>query len=431
LGTDAFSFTGNTTINAVLNGVGDNIITQGIEVATGLKKSFNWADVAAAGVAAGVVSWVGTEFPQTFQSMSPTMGRLAKGMVGDIAYAATRSLVNGSDFGDNMLQGLPNVLGGMIAGAIDDQRTLAARLEDHNEELSPELQQQIAAAAQKRQQDYLNTPLNAPIYSVEDILASLPPLPTILPDGTVIPAATQEYATTIVGGAGDMGVKLYPDGDSPEVRHQAMMDIYVTPHGYKKLNDRTELLDDSDTFEKYYLKTDEQRKAFEAIHGPVDKTFSEEVYQATGKYPDGSPDTHKMVTASEIFAAGLANKDGSAGYTLFFASRSELNAFRNSDFGKQFREIYGLSNPTDTDGTIARANTTVLFARSVDPGWNATEIPTYNFGPGASKFVANKKDFASVVYWHEISHMMPTDRIGHTDSDEVKAWAYGYKHRGE
>ena len=45
---------------------------------------------------------------------------LAHNMVGGIANAATRSLVNGSDFGDNLMAALPDILGNTIGNAIGD-----------------------------------------------------------------------------------------------------------------------------------------------------------------------------------------------------------------------------------------------------------------------------------------------------------------------
>jgi hypothetical protein len=46
--------------------------------------------------------------------------RFVSGMAGDIANAATRSLISGSDFGDNILQALPDMIGQTIGNAIAD-----------------------------------------------------------------------------------------------------------------------------------------------------------------------------------------------------------------------------------------------------------------------------------------------------------------------
>jgi LysM repeat protein len=92
-----------------LQGATANIITQGIGVATGMQKSFNWAGVAAAGVSAGVMEGIGEWAEgQTFSDNPVTddmIGVALKGGAAVIASAATRSLMTGTDFGDNILKG--------------------------------------------------------------------------------------------------------------------------------------------------------------------------------------------------------------------------------------------------------------------------------------------------------------------------------------
>jgi LysM repeat protein len=120
---------GSITGGAITDGIVDNALTQGVEVATGMKKSFNWGDVAAAGVSAGVIHGVGEEIGVDPSAPSGDFGNdMLKGLAGAaglIANAATRTLVNGSDFGDNLMKGLPDVIGqtigGMIAGAVSAQ----------------------------------------------------------------------------------------------------------------------------------------------------------------------------------------------------------------------------------------------------------------------------------------------------------------------
>jgi YD repeat-containing protein len=84
-----------------------NVITQGIGVATGLQEKFSWAGVAAAGVGA----WAGAAAPAGPFNVVRNGASL-------IADAATRSLIEGSDFGDNVLAALPNVIGQTIGNAI-------------------------------------------------------------------------------------------------------------------------------------------------------------------------------------------------------------------------------------------------------------------------------------------------------------------------
>lgn len=87
-------------------------ITQGIGVATGLQDKFDWAGVAAAGVGAAVGSLVGGDLPSlannnTIGNYLAHFGTNAASM---IANAATRSLINGNDFGDNIIAALPDVV---------------------------------------------------------------------------------------------------------------------------------------------------------------------------------------------------------------------------------------------------------------------------------------------------------------------------------
>ncbi len=119
---------------AFIEGVAANALTQGIEMAVGLEKKFDWASVAAAGVTAGVMHEVSANFefgPQSSAPNAPTSlgdlgsadlngaaNRLMTGMAGALAGAATRSLINGSDFGDNLMKSLPDVIGNTIGGGL-------------------------------------------------------------------------------------------------------------------------------------------------------------------------------------------------------------------------------------------------------------------------------------------------------------------------
>jgi hypothetical protein len=109
--------TGNVFADAALNAA-SNAVVQGIAVATGLQKKFDWAGVAAAGVSAGIGTAVGK-----IDGFS-ALGRGAQAAIGGsarlIANAATRSVINGSDFGDNMLAGLPDVIAQTLVAATQD-----------------------------------------------------------------------------------------------------------------------------------------------------------------------------------------------------------------------------------------------------------------------------------------------------------------------
>ena len=107
-----------------MRGALGNALTQGIGMATGLQKKFDWAGVAAAGVEAGVTGAItrGFEDSKSFNTSitkpSFTGVRVLSGGAGLIVNAATRSLVNGSDFGDNILAALPDFIGQTIGNMV-------------------------------------------------------------------------------------------------------------------------------------------------------------------------------------------------------------------------------------------------------------------------------------------------------------------------
>ncbi|WP_157215363.1 LysM peptidoglycan-binding domain-containing protein [Flavisphingomonas formosensis] len=91
---------GSGVANVAARGVVSSLATQGIAVATGLQHSFDWAGVAAAGVGAAAGGVIG----------GGILGNVADGL----ASAATRSLITGTDFGDNIMAVLPSVIGNTI-----------------------------------------------------------------------------------------------------------------------------------------------------------------------------------------------------------------------------------------------------------------------------------------------------------------------------
>jgi LysM domain-containing protein len=149
-------------IGDALQGAASNAITQGIGVATGLQKKFDWAGVAAAGVSAGVGSAVGDLVSPLFNNGgslnlgSPIANQGAvtfvAGMAGNIADAATRTLINGSDFGDNIVAALPDTIGQTIGSMIGNEIVQQQRTDDaisaiqkavENKQIKPEAGQQL------------------------------------------------------------------------------------------------------------------------------------------------------------------------------------------------------------------------------------------------------------------------------------------------
>ncbi|MGC1467908.1 MAG: hypothetical protein WA793_00870, partial [Sphingorhabdus sp.] len=137
------SFIGGTGFaSTVTRAVTSSAITQGIGVATGLQDKFSWAGVAAAGIGAAVGYGMGkllgaTSLTNEYDShgdlvqagdtsFSNHMANLGKSASSMIANAATRSLIEGSDFGDNVLAALPDVIaqtiGDMLINGINSGR---------------------------------------------------------------------------------------------------------------------------------------------------------------------------------------------------------------------------------------------------------------------------------------------------------------------
>jgi hypothetical protein len=113
---------GNKFANAAIDGMLSNALAQGIGVATGLQSEFDLAGIAAAGVGAGV----GRAFGITATNRGSFGARAAAASAGALAGAASRSVLTGTDFGDNILAVLPSVIaqtmGAMAEDAISGSR---------------------------------------------------------------------------------------------------------------------------------------------------------------------------------------------------------------------------------------------------------------------------------------------------------------------
>jgi trimeric autotransporter adhesin len=120
---------GTDTLDLMAQGALSSAVAQGIGVATGLQKSFDWGGVAAAAVSAGVGHIVGQQLGGLKLDSDPIVNAAEHtaliGMAGLIANASARSLINGTDFGDNILKGLPDVMGQTIGSAYQAQLALA------------------------------------------------------------------------------------------------------------------------------------------------------------------------------------------------------------------------------------------------------------------------------------------------------------------
>jgi YD repeat-containing protein len=91
-------------------GLVSSAITQGVGVATGLQRKFNWGSIATAGVGAGVGNFAG----------GSGFGKFGSSMAGGIAGAAAASLVTGQNFGDTLASALPSIIGNTIGNLAAD-----------------------------------------------------------------------------------------------------------------------------------------------------------------------------------------------------------------------------------------------------------------------------------------------------------------------
>lgn len=101
-----------------------NVASQGVAIAAGLQDKFSWSGVATAGVIAGAAKFASDKLPgAAFEDAKgyrpPTRPNVvASRAAGAIAGAGARSLIEGSDFGDNVMAALPDVIGQTIGEAV-------------------------------------------------------------------------------------------------------------------------------------------------------------------------------------------------------------------------------------------------------------------------------------------------------------------------
>lgn len=130
----SFLSRGDILANAA-RGMVSSVLTQGVALATGLQSKFSWSGVAA-GAAVGAISGeVGKVLGVADSNFIPSsVGDYAKvavtGLAGGIAGAATRTIIDGSDFGDNVLSVLPdiisNTIGTVVANSVNESLTLSS-----------------------------------------------------------------------------------------------------------------------------------------------------------------------------------------------------------------------------------------------------------------------------------------------------------------
>jgi LysM domain len=122
LGKAAVFLAKGTVLSNVARAVTTSALSQGVQTLSGLQDRFSFKQVAIAGVQAGVTSAVSARLGTGLlgPGLSARGGIAAvtvSGMAGGIAAAGTRSLIEGTDFGDNLIAVLPDILATALATA--------------------------------------------------------------------------------------------------------------------------------------------------------------------------------------------------------------------------------------------------------------------------------------------------------------------------
>jgi YD repeat-containing protein len=99
--------TGNPILAGAARGAFSSFASQGVAMAIGIQKKFDWAGVAA-GAAGGAAAGAGA-------------GRFVTSSASAITSAAAQSLYNGQSFGDNLLAALPDVVGSTAGNLVADR----------------------------------------------------------------------------------------------------------------------------------------------------------------------------------------------------------------------------------------------------------------------------------------------------------------------
>ncbi len=155
-------------VGGALRGAAGSVVSQGIGVATGLQKKFDWAGVAAAGVIGGVSHAAGRALgakPLFGQGADTTVGNhlrhAAASGASAIAGAATRSVLTGTSFGDNVMAVLPDVIGSTIGNMIANGVVGSGKMSDIEKEFVAQ------AEASAKRADTLPGSLTAPLLEYD------------------------------------------------------------------------------------------------------------------------------------------------------------------------------------------------------------------------------------------------------------------------
>jgi hypothetical protein len=132
-----------------------NAAVQGISIAVGLQKKFDFAGLAGAAIGAGVGGAIGRSFKAPGSPIASLGQRFAINAAAGISNAVARSLVNGSDFGDNLMAALPDVIGqtagGFFVDALSGNLPVTADRADASDEAAAQEERREEEEAKVRQ----------------------------------------------------------------------------------------------------------------------------------------------------------------------------------------------------------------------------------------------------------------------------------------
>lgn len=339
----AFSGLGQVE-GAIARGIAGSLLSEGLDVATGLQKSFDWNSVAGASIGAVARAEIG---PVPVGGLSLNIG----GMAGAIASAAIRSASNGSDFADNLGRYLPQAIGQTIGNAIASSQTP----DDGIEQVQVTPERQLAGSpplSQAELDDIMNTVNNLPVQS----------------GGSVSAADLGGNGWTSIGTTGNT-VQTIPVeiATLPPIPGYTAYDSNLDEYSYAELGSANGIPNTPDNrfvISAYNAATGDLAQMGNALAHPVDtiQNLAGVVENGFSNFINHPIDTivsaaNDVVGAGRTFVGGLETA----------AQNNTLPEFLGATFGHA--AIFGLGVATDTEeleGVDAVATTVAKFGDSVE-----------------------------------------------------------------
>ncbi|WP_426000361.1 Ig-like domain-containing protein [Caulobacter sp. DWR1-3-2b1] len=133
--------TPGSMLSGVTSSAAGSVASQGIAMAVGLQDRFDWSAVAMSAFEGGARTLIAKWTPTSRSWANEAL----KGAAAGIAGAAAESLINGSNFGDNLQRSIPSVIGNTVGNMI------AGRILDAADRRAQEREQQAQEAEQAQQ----------------------------------------------------------------------------------------------------------------------------------------------------------------------------------------------------------------------------------------------------------------------------------------